>query len=124
MIIFIISAFNIVNNVSYNIASRTNEFGMLRAMGITDTDFRNMITYEGILYGVISSIIVIIVGILIQIRIYTTFGYEGYGVEFAIAYKEYILVIITNIGIGLITTYFPSRKIKKGNIVESINIIE
>ncbi len=124
VIIFIISAFNIVNNVSYNIASRTNEFGMLRAMGITDTDFRNMITYEGILYGVISSIIVIIVGILIQIRIYTTFGYEGYGIEFAIAYKEYILVIITNIGIGLITTYFPSRKIKKGNIVESINIIE
>ena len=124
LIIFIISAFNIVNNVSYNITSRTNEFGMLRAIGINIEDFRNMIIYEGILYGIISSIIVLIVGVILQIKIYNTFGYEGYGFEFGIAYKDYILITITNIVIGLLATYFPARKIKESNIVEAINIVE
>lgn len=123
-IIFVISTFNIVNNVSYNITSRTSEFGMLRAIGITQEDFRNMIIYEGILYGIFSSIIVLIVGILLQIRIYYTFGFEGYGIEFAISYKDYILITATNIIIGLLATYFPARKIKESNIVEAINIIE
>ncbi|MEG1312411.1 MAG: FtsX-like permease family protein [Romboutsia sp.] len=124
LIIFIISGFNIVNNVSYNITSRTNEFGMLRAIGITNEDFKNMIIYEGILYGIISSVIVLVIGILIQVRIYNTFGYEAYGFEFVIAYKDYILITITNIVIGLLSTYFPARKIKESNIVEAINIIE
>ncbi|MDO7206093.1 hypothetical protein Q5M85_20390 [Paraclostridium bifermentans] len=46
-VIFVISMFNIINNVSYNLTSRTNEFGMLRAVGISDKDFKNMIIYEG-----------------------------------------------------------------------------
>ncbi|MCU9809172.1 hypothetical protein LEQ06_13975 [Paraclostridium sp. AKS46] len=39
-VIFIISMFNIINNVSYNITSRTSEFGMLRAVGISNEDLK------------------------------------------------------------------------------------
>ncbi|MEC3794345.1 FtsX-like permease family protein, partial [Clostridioides difficile] len=56
-IMFIISVLNIINNISYNLTSRTSEFGMLRAIGISERGFKNMILYEGILYGVLSSII-------------------------------------------------------------------
>lgn len=124
LILFIISAFSIFNSMSYNITSRTSEFGMLRAVGITSEDFKNMIIYEGILYGVISSIVVFILGILIQIRMYDTYGFKGYGMEFTISYGYYILITITNLLIGLFATYIPSRKIKENNIVESINIVE
>ncbi|MGL5315836.1 MAG: ABC transporter permease, partial [Peptostreptococcaceae bacterium] len=124
LVIFIISAFNIFNNVSYNISSRTSEFGILRAVGITDEDFKNMIVYEGILYGIISSSIVLILGILLQIRMYDTYGFEGYGMEFTISYGYYLLITITNILIGIIATYLPARKIKESSIVEAINIVE
>lgn len=124
LVIFIISAFNIFNNVSYNISSRTSEFGILRAVGITDEDFKNMIVYEGILYGIVSSVIVLILGVLLQIRMYDTFGFEGYGMEFTISYGYYLLITITNILIGITSTYLPARKIKESNIVEAINIIE
>lgn len=123
-IIFTISMFNIINNVSYNITSRTSEFGMLRAVGISNEDFRKMIIYEGLLYGVLSSIAVIVIGILMQIRIYNTWGFEYVGLEFEIAYMDYILISIANILIGLFATYIPARKIKESNIVESINIVE
>ncbi len=82
LIIFTISMFNIINNVSYNITSRTSEFGMLRAVGISNDDFRKMIIYEGLLYGILSSITVIILGILLQIRMYDTWRFESVGLEF------------------------------------------
>lgn len=124
VVLFIISVFNIINNVSYNLTSRTSEFGMLQAIGISQRDFRNMIIFEGLLYGLFSSVIVIVLGFLIQLRMYDTYGFKDYGMEFAIAYKDYLLIVATNIIIGLLATYFPSRKIKENNIVEAINIIE
>ena len=123
-ILFVISIFNIINNVSYNLTSRTSEFGMLRAIGISDKDFKKMITYEGLFYGIISSVIVVVGGILLQIRMYKTYGFEKYGMEFAINYKLYILIILANIIVGLLATYLPARKIKESSIVEAINIIE
>ena len=123
-IIFSISIFNILNNVSYNLVSRTSEFGMLMAVGIDEKDFKKMIIYEGIFYGVISSIIVFIIGILLQIHIYNSLDYENFGIEFLINYKLYISIIIINILVGLVATYLPARKIKNISIVEAINIIE
>lgn len=123
-ILFMISIFNIINNVSYNLTSRISEFGMLRAIGISDKDFKKMITYEGLFYGIISSVIVVVGGILLQIRMYKTYGFVDYGMEFVINYKLYILIIIVNILVGLLATYLPSRRIKESSIVEAINIIE
>ena len=123
-ILFVISTFNIINNVSYNLTSRISEFGMLRAIGISEQDFRKMIAYEGLFYGIISSVIVVVAGILLQTRMYKTYGFVDYGMEFAINYKLYILIILVNILVGLLATYLPARRIKESSIVEAINIIE
>ena len=45
----------IVNSMQYLVAARKHEFGILRAMGITDAGFRKMLVKEGIRYGVYSS---------------------------------------------------------------------
>ena len=97
---------------------------MLRAIGISDKDLRKMITYEGLFYGAISSVIVVVVSLLMQIRMYKTFGFEAYGMEFEINYMIYILIVLANIAVGLLATYLPARRIKESSIVEAINIIE
>lgn len=123
-VMFIISVFNIINNISYNLTSRTSEFGMLRAIGISDKGFKNMILYEGILYGALSSVITIVAGLIIQFRMYYTYDFVSYGLGFSIDYKIYILVILANIIVGILATYIPLRKINKIGIVEAINITE
>ena len=125
VVMFAISVFNIINNVSYNLTSRTSEFGMLRAIGITDRDLRKMITYEGLFYGTYFKCNSSCSGsLLIQIRMYKTFGFETYGMDFEINYMLYILIVLSNIIVGLLATYLPARKIKESSIVEAINIIE
>ncbi|MCC0784402.1 FtsX-like permease family protein [Clostridioides sp. ES-S-0108-01] len=123
-VLFIISVSNIINNISYSLTSRTSEFGMLRAIGISERGFKNMILYEGILYGTISSVITIVAGLIIQFRMYYTHDYVSYGLGFSIDYKVYILVTLANIIVGILATYIPSRKINKISIVEAINITE
>ncbi|MCC0645624.1 MULTISPECIES: FtsX-like permease family protein [unclassified Clostridioides] len=123
-IMFIISVLNIINNISYNLTSRTSEFGMLRAIGISEREFKNMILYEGILYGVLSSIITIVSGLIIQFKMYYLQDFASYGLDFTIDYKIYILVVLANIIVGILATCIPSRKINKISIVEAINITE
>lgn len=123
-IMFIISVLNIINNISYNLTSRTSEFGMLRAIGISEREFKNMILYEGILYGVLSSVITIVSGLIIQFKMYYLQDFASYGLDFTIDYKIYILVVLANIIVGILATCIPSRKINKISIVEAINITE
>lgn len=124
LVLFIISMFNIINNISYSLISRTGEFGMIRAVGLTNKEFRQMIRTEGIFYGMVSSIFSLIIGISIEHRLYEYHIWSIENPRFILQWKTYVLVVCVNILIGLLSTYIPSRKIKKLSIVESINAVE
>lgn len=123
-VLFIIGIINIANNVSYSLIARTNEFGMIRAIGLTDKEFKEMIIFEGLSYGIIASIITVIVGFLIQYGLYRYFAIFLESPKFNVDIKIYIAIVFANILVGLIATYFPSKKIKNMTIVESIGSIE
>lgn len=53
IVLFIIGMLNIPNNISYRLMSRTNEFGMLRAVGLDDKEFKELIKFEGLSFGII-----------------------------------------------------------------------
>lgn len=123
-VLFIISILNITNNISYRLMSRTTEFGMLRAVGLDERSFRQMIRFEGISFGVISSIVSIILSLIIQIAMFTYFSVFLKNPVFELQWINYILIVLINILIGILATYIPLRKIKKLSIIESIKSIE
>lgn len=121
-ILFIISLFNILNNIGFNVLSRMNEFGMLRATGITDAGFCKMILREGLLYGIFASIITIIGSLLGQLAVLfmVKTSYLYISPHFTINLGKYLIIILLNIVIALIATILPSLKILKMSIVEEI----
>jgi ABC-type antimicrobial peptide transport system permease subunit len=123
-ILFIITVVNVVNNISHSIISRSSEFGMLRAVGLNNKDFKKMIIFEGLLYGIVSSVVVVVVSLIMQVITYNNFGSADFGIKFAIRYVDYIIVICVNLIIGVIATYIPAKKLRNSSIVESINIID
>ncbi|MGL5507828.1 MAG: ABC transporter permease, partial [Paraclostridium sp.] len=123
-ILFIITVVNVVNNISHSIMCRTSEFGILRAVGLNTKDFKKMIMFEGLLYGVLSSVIVVIISLTLQMSIYKSFMASDLGISFDIRYIDYILVIGINLILGTVSTYIPAKKLEESSIVEAINIVD
>ncbi|CEO09193.1 ABC transporter permease [[Clostridium] sordellii] len=124
VVLFIIAIVNIVNNISQSILDRTNEFGMLRAVGLNNKDFKKMIIFEGLIYTLISSLIIIVVSLVLNKMTYNSFEVSKYGIDFSIRYIDYILIIIINTLVGILTTYLPAKRLEKISVVEMININE
>ena len=124
IVLFIISMLNITNNISYRLMSRTNEFGMLRAVGLDDKEFKEMIKFEGLSFGIISSLVSIVLSFILQVAMFKYFSMFLKNPTFDIQWINYILIILINIVIGICATYIPLRKIKRLSIVESIKAIE
>lgn len=65
-----ISLLHIMNSMQYLIAARRHEFGILRAMGITDAGFRKMMAKEGLRYGIYSVLAVMVIYYPVQRVLY------------------------------------------------------
>ncbi|CEO07904.1 ABC transporter permease [[Clostridium] sordellii] len=124
VVLFIIAIVNIVNNISQSILDRTNEFGMLRAVGLNNKDFKKMIIFEGLIYTLISSLIIIVVSLVLNKMTYNSFEVYKYGIDFTIRYVDYILIIGLNTLVGILITYVPAKRLEKISVVEMININE
>lgn len=70
LILFLISLLHIMNSMQYLVVSRKHEFGILRAMGITDAGFCRMLFKEGIRYGIYAGLTMVICYSLVQRVLY------------------------------------------------------
>ncbi|MCM1534560.1 MAG: ABC transporter permease, partial [Clostridium sp.] len=66
-VIALIGITNIFNTVTTNMELRSREFAMLRAIGMTDKEFRRMVQLESLFYGVKSLAIGVPLGILLSL---------------------------------------------------------
>lgn len=123
IIVLIISLFHIINSMNFSILARRHEFGIIRAMGITDAGFYKMIAKEGLLYGLLANMLMILVyaTILKKIMIY----YMQHVIKFLhitanVPTTLIITIIILNLVIALISVMVPARQIIKSNIISEI----
>lgn len=58
LILLVISLFHIMNSMNYSILSHRREYGIIRAMGITDAGFYNMVLRMGFLYGLLADLLI------------------------------------------------------------------
>lgn len=117
-----ISLLHIMNSMQYLIAARKREFGILRAMGITDTGFRKMIAKEGLRYGIYSGMTVMIIYFVIQKILYyfMVHVYLYLHPKAFISWKVLAVVILLNMVICVGVTLMSGKTILKEQIIEEI----
>ena len=115
LVVFLISFINVINEINHNFLSRAKEFNMMIAVGLTNTQFNNMIRYEGIFYGLISSIITCLASVIAEIFIYNYLKGRQILVnpKFIFNFNAYIVIIVINLSIGILSTHISSRVIRK-----------
>ena len=123
VIVLIISLFHIMNSMHYSILARRHEFGILRAMGITDEGFYRMIAKEGLLYGFLANVLIFLVYNIVLRRFmiyYMQHVVQFLHIEETIPNLLWIIIFLLNLIIALISVMIPARQVVKSNIINEI----
>lgn len=123
-ILFLISIINIVNNIKYSMVSRRAEFGIIRAVGADNKMFRKIVLSEGLMYGLYSGVISVIVALIVCWGIYSPMTEFLISPKFLVNQITFAGVFLMNIGLGALVSYLPFVEMRNISIVESIERTE
>ena len=124
-IILVISLFHIVNSMNYSILARRREYGIIRAMGITDAGFYRMILKTGIMYGLLADLFIFLLYNMFLRRVMDY--YMMHIVQFlhlSSGVPDLVMagVMALNIVIASAAVFVPARRMLKENVIDEIKI--
>lgn len=122
LVLFLVSLLHIMNSMQYLVAARKHEFGILRAMGITDTGFMKMLAKEGLRYGIYSSLAMMIMYFFVQKMLYYFMLHVYFYLhpQGMISPAPYAAMVILNLVICVSAVLVSGRSILKQQIIEEI----
>lgn len=123
IVIAAISSVNIFNTISTNIILRTRELSILKAVGMAKQEVNKLIKLECIFYSAAAIVIGDTLGAIGSAMLYKMF-YSAVRIEWTIPWGAIIIATVGTIGITMLASYFPLKRINKTVIVEGINNIE
>ncbi|HBF8525497.1 TPA: ABC transporter permease [Clostridioides difficile] len=116
----LIGTLNIINTTHTNINTRTNEIGVKRAIGMSNSSLYKMFLWEGVYYGIFAAIFGSIAGyasaIIINMATIEKLDFTN------IPITSILQATIISILACIIATLIPLRKVKKMNIIDCIDI--
>ena len=118
-VISVIGITNVFNTITTNMTLRSREFAILKSVGMTDKEFRKMIRYESLLYGVKALALGLPAGVLLSYL----FHYIFVGiliVDYKLPWQEMGIATVFVFLIIFLTMGYAVRKTKRQNIIEMI----
>src|SRR5581483_10512629 len=112
----IISLFGIVNTLVLTVFERTREIGMLRAVGMTRRQVRNMIRHEAIITALLGATLGIPVGIVLALMIGKAIDYPA----FTIPWATIVVFVLAAVVAGLVAAIFPARRAGRLNVLQAL----
>lgn len=123
VMISLIGIVNVVNTISINILLKKKEFGTLATIGMSKSQLNKMVIFEGVLHGIIASIIggiLSFVLVLVALRIIDF----GFTVSNKVYWQPFVIGFSINLLVVLIASLIPLNKLQRMSLVETIRNIE
>jgi putative ABC transport system permease protein len=114
----LISLFGIANSLFLSIHERTRELGMLRAIGATARQVRQLIRYESMITAMIGGLLGTVIGVVFAWL--TTFALEDLGLGFAVPVGQLVLFLVLAVVVGVIGAIAPARRAAKLDILRAV----
>jgi putative ABC transport system permease protein len=115
----IVSLFGIVNTLILSIYERTRELGMMRAIGTSRRQVRQMIRYESIITALIGGVFGLIIGLLIAV-IVVVWPLSGSGYVFSVPVGTLVVLLFVAGLAGLLAAQLPARRAARLNVLQSL----
>ncbi len=115
----IVSLFGIVNTLVLSIYERTRELGMMRAIGTSRRQVRQMIRYESLITALIGGVFGLVIGVLAAVLITNlTLSGSGYVQAFPIG-TLFILLVVAALA-GLLAAQLPARRAARLDMLQAL----
>jgi putative ABC transport system permease protein len=115
----VISLFGIANSLFLSIHERTRELGMLRAIGASKRQVRELIRYESIITAVIGGVLGTVIGVVFAWL--TTHALADLGLGFAIPAGQLVLFAVLAVVVGVLGAIVPARRAAKLDILQAVS---
>ena len=126
VILLIISLFHIINSMNYSIIAHRREYGIIRAMGITDICFYKIILKMGLLYGLLADSVIFLIYNLMLRRVmdyYMVHVVQFLHITAEVPMGIWLTVMWLNVMIAVVAVMIPAAKITKENIISEIKLM-
>ena len=120
ILISLIAAANVFNTISTNIYLRRRELAMLKAVGMTEKDFRKMMCFESLLYGTKSLIFGLPISYLVSLALYFITFESGYEIPYFVPVGSFIIAIFSNFAVVFSSMIYAVKKIRKENTIDAL----
>ena len=115
----IVSLFGIVNTLVLSIYERTRELGMMRAIGTSRRQIRQMIRYESLITAMIGGVLGLVIGVVGAILV-TTLALSGSGYVLSIPVGTLIVLLIAAALAGVLAAQPPARRAARLDILGAL----
>jgi len=115
----IVSLFGIVNTLILSVYERTRELGMLRAIGTSRKQIRQMIRYESVITALIGGVFGLVIGVVGAILV-TTLALSGSGFVQSIPVGTLAILLVVAALAGLIAAQLPARRAARLDMLQAL----
>lgn len=115
----IVSLFGIVNTLVLSIYERTRELGMMRAIGTSRRQVRQMIRYESVITALIGGVLGLAIGVIGAVLV-TTFALSGSGFVQSIPVGTLVILLLVAGLAGLLAAQMPARRAARIDLLEAL----
>jgi putative ABC transport system permease protein len=112
----LVSVFGIVNALVLTVFERTRELGMLRAIGMTRRQVRQMIRHESVITSLIGAVIGLLLGLVLAALLISRVK----EINFFTPWPQLVIFLIAAILVGILAAIFPARRAAKLNPLEAL----
>jgi putative ABC transport system permease protein len=115
----IVSLFGIVNTLILSIYERTRELGMLRAIGTSRRQVRQMIRYESVITALIGGVFGLVIGVVGAVLV-STLALSGSGFVLSIPVGTLVVLLLVSALAGVIAAQAPARRAARIDMLRAL----
>ncbi len=115
----LVSLFGIVNTLVLSIYERTHEIGMMRAIGASRRQIRQMIRYESLITGLIGGVLGLLIGVVGAVLV-AKLELSGSGYVLSIPLGTLFVLLVASALAGLLAAQIPARRAARLDVLGAL----
>ncbi len=115
----LIAVLGIVTTLALSIIERTREVGLLRAIGVSRSQLRRMVTLESVVIALLGAVLGVVLGIGFGIALMHSLRDQGLEV-ISVPFSQLAIFLISSVVIGVLAALLPARRAARLDVLKAI----